>query len=190
MRWRNCDDMFSRFDTIISERVGQTHRHTDRQTDRQTDRIVAINIVRQHTNARLKETRNSAVANRWCPACYNSPAGRIRTCAELLQCKFTYVQYTHAEHRRSVGWSAANSNATSCVIVKNSALMLSACTKWARTRTHAYVVFFRRAGLRLRKLVSNKKLSYRRETARRFLSWNILLSHSRSLKVIRNDTVE
>jgi len=37
---------------------------------------------------------------------------------------------------------------------------------------------------------SNKKLSCRRETARRFVSLNILLSHSRSLKVIRNDTVE
>jgi len=36
----------------------------------------------------------------------------------------------------------------------------------------------------------NKKLSCRRETARRFVSLNILLSHSRPLKVIRNDTVE
>ena len=35
----------------------------------------------------------------------------------------------------------------------------------------------------------NKKLGCRRETARRFVSLNILLSHSRSLKVIRNDTV-
>jgi len=35
----------------------------------------------------------------------------------------------------------------------------------------------------------NKKLSCRRETARRFVSLNILLSHSRLLKVIRNDTV-
>jgi len=35
----------------------------------------------------------------------------------------------------------------------------------------------------------NKMLSCRRETARRFVSFNILLSHSRSLKVIRNDTV-
>jgi len=35
----------------------------------------------------------------------------------------------------------------------------------------------------------NMKLSCRRETARSFLSLNILLSHSRSLKVIRNDTV-
>ena len=34
------------------------------------------------------------------------------------------------------------------------------------------------------------KLSYRREIARRFVSLNILLNHSRSLKVIRNDTVE
>jgi len=37
----------------------------------------------------------------------------------------------------------------------------------------------------------NKKLSYRRETyAQRFVSLNILLSHSSSLKVIRNDAVE
>ena len=38
----------------------------------------------------------------------------------------------------------------------------------------------------------NKKLSCRRETetARSFMSLNILLSHSRSLKIIRNDTVE
>jgi len=35
-----------------------------------------------------------------------------------------------------------------------------------------------------------KKLSCRRETARRFVSLNISLSHSRSLNVIRNDTVE
>jgi len=35
-----------------------------------------------------------------------------------------------------------------------------------------------------------KKLSYRRVTAQRFLSWNILLSHSVSLKIIWNDTVE
>jgi len=32
---------------------------------------------------------------------------------------------------------------------------------------------------------TNKKLSCRRETARRFVSLNILLSHSRSLNVIR-----
>ena len=38
--------------------------------------------------------------------------------------------------------------------------------------------------------VQNKKLSCRRETARYFVSLNILLSDSRSLKVIRNDTVE
>ena len=38
-------------------------------------------------------------------------------------------------------------------------------------------------------LCLNKKLSCRRETARRFVSLNILLSHSQSLKVIRNDTV-
>jgi len=37
---------------------------------------------------------------------------------------------------------------------------------------------------------SDKKLSCRRETARRFLSLNIMSSHSSSLKVIRNDTVE
>jgi len=37
---------------------------------------------------------------------------------------------------------------------------------------------------------ANKKLSCRRETARRFISLNILLSHSKLLKVIRNDTVE
>ena len=36
----------------------------------------------------------------------------------------------------------------------------------------------------------NKKLSCRRETARRFASLNILPSHSRSLKVIQNYTVE
>jgi len=36
----------------------------------------------------------------------------------------------------------------------------------------------------------NKKLSCCTETARRFLSLNILLSHSSSLKVTRNDTVE
>ena len=39
-------------------------------------------------------------------------------------------------------------------------------------------------------LDTNKKLSCHRETARRFVSLNILLSHTRSLKVIRNDTVE
>jgi len=37
---------------------------------------------------------------------------------------------------------------------------------------------------------SDKKVSCRRETARRFMSLNILLSHSRSLKVIHNDAVE
>jgi len=36
----------------------------------------------------------------------------------------------------------------------------------------------------------NKKLSCRREIARCFVSLNILLSHSRSVKVIRNDTLE
>ena len=35
----------------------------------------------------------------------------------------------------------------------------------------------------------HKKLSCRRETARRFVSLNILLCHLRSLKVIRSDTV-
>jgi len=37
---------------------------------------------------------------------------------------------------------------------------------------------------------TDKKLSCRKQTARRFTSANILLSHSRSLKVILNDTVE
>jgi len=37
--------------------------------------------------------------------------------------------------------------------------------------------------------MSNKKLSCRRETARCFVSLNISLSHSRSLKVIENDNV-
>jgi len=36
--------------------------------------------------------------------------------------------------------------------------------------------------------ISNKKLSCRRETARRFVSLNILLSHLRSLEVIWSDT--
>ena len=36
----------------------------------------------------------------------------------------------------------------------------------------------------------NKKLSCRRETARCFVSLNIPLSHSRSIKVIRNNTLE
>ena len=44
--------------------------------------------------------------------------------------------------------------------------------------------------VKLHCLTLNKKLSCRRETARRFLSLNILLSHSMSLKVIQNDTVE
>jgi len=35
--------------------------------------------------------------------------------------------------------------------------------------------------------LADKKLSYRRETARCFVSLNISLNHSRSLKVIRND---
>jgi len=37
---------------------------------------------------------------------------------------------------------------------------------------------------------NNKKLSCRRETARRFMSLNIVPSQSGSLKVIRNDAVE
>jgi len=37
---------------------------------------------------------------------------------------------------------------------------------------------------------TNKQLCCRKEAARCFVSSNILLSHSRSLKVIRNDTVE
>jgi len=36
----------------------------------------------------------------------------------------------------------------------------------------------------------DKKLGCRRETARRFVSLNISLSHSTSLKVIRNDTLD
>jgi len=39
-------------------------------------------------------------------------------------------------------------------------------------------------------LFTYKKLSCRRETAQRFVSLSILLSHSWSLKVIRNDNVE
>jgi len=35
-----------------------------------------------------------------------------------------------------------------------------------------------------------KKLSYRREAARCFVSLNILLTRSKSLEVIRNDTLE
>ena len=44
----------------------------------------------------------------------------------------------------------------------------------------------RRVGVRTK----NKKLSCRRETARCFVSLDISLSHSRSLKVIRNVTLE
>ena len=39
-------------------------------------------------------------------------------------------------------------------------------------------------------MTNDKKLSCRRETARRVVSLNILLSHSRSLKLVRNYTVE
>jgi len=49
-----------------------------------------------------------------------------------------------------------------------------------------------RASIRPRMLlttVQNKQLSCRRETSRFFLSLNISLSHSRSLKVIRNGTI-
>ena len=42
--------------------------------------------------------------------------------------------------------------------------------------------------LLLTDLTENKKLSCRRETARRFVSLNISLCHARSFKVIRNDT--
>ena len=42
----------------------------------------------------------------------------------------------------------------------------------------------------IRIIHGNKKLSCRRETARCFVSLNILLTHSRSLKVIQSDTVE
>jgi len=55
------------------------------------------------------------------------------------------------------------------------------------TSTHHPVKFW--VGLftqKMQTLFENKKLSCRRETARRFVSWNILISHSRSLKVIRN----
>ena len=38
--------------------------------------------------------------------------------------------------------------------------------------------------------LKNKKLSCRREIARRFVSLNIRLSHSRPVKVIQNDTLE
>ena len=38
--------------------------------------------------------------------------------------------------------------------------------------------------------IAHNKLSCHRETARRFVSLNISLNHPRSLKVIRNDTVE
>ena len=41
-----------------------------------------------------------------------------------------------------------------------------------------------------RRILANKKLSCRRKTARRFVSLNISLSHSRSLKLIRNDTLQ
>jgi len=44
--------------------------------------------------------------------------------------------------------------------------------------------------IRVRRTEKNKKLSCRRETAERFASLNNLLSHKRSLKVIRNNTVE
>jgi len=37
--------------------------------------------------------------------------------------------HTHAKYHRSSEWSAANSGMLSCIIAKNSALMLSACTQ-------------------------------------------------------------
>jgi len=49
---------------------------------------------------------------------------------------------SRGKHRRSGGWYPANSSAPSCVVAKNSALMLSACTQYARTDT--YVEFFQR----------------------------------------------
>ena len=38
--------------------------------------------------------------------------------------------------------------------------------------------------------LANKKLSYRRQAARCFVSLNISLTHSRSFKVMRNNTLE
>jgi len=65
----------------------------------------------------------------------------------------------------------------------------SEVTQPDQTHTHAYAY-----GSAIRCVrghdqnIWNKQLSCRRETARRFVSLKILLSHSRSLKVIRNDT--
>jgi len=57
------------------------------------------------------------------------------------------------------------------------------------SRRYFAVMKLRKA--RLQKLVCyNKKLSCRRETGRRFVSLNFSLSHSRSRKVIRNDTLQ
>jgi len=53
-------------------------------------------------------------------------------------------------------------------------------------KSHVYILAVRRCS----DACFYKKLSCRRETARRFVSLNILQSHPRSLKVIRNDTVE
>jgi len=38
--------------------------------------------------------------------------------------------------------------------------------------------------------IAHKKISYHKEAARSFVSFNISLNYSRSLKVIRNDTFQ
>jgi len=66
------------------------------------------------------------------------------------------------------------------------------CSKSAQ-KSAVYVCQVATVVMETRQLVLsqfNKKLSCRRETAWRFVSLNILPTHSRSLKVIRNDTVE
>jgi len=74
--------------------------------------------------------------NRSLSASYNGHSGRIRTYTECQLCQITYVQCSHAKHRRSGVWSAANSSASSCVITKSSALNDVICLHAVSTDAH------------------------------------------------------
>jgi len=105
----------------------------------------------------------------WMKISENIPEGMLHDCTHLKNKKLPIAQflvkiihgvYKFATRRTDERMNGQHENITSLA--------------WRRHHHH----------------LSNKKLSCRRETARCFVSLNISLSHSRSVKVIRNDTLE
>ena len=103
-------------------------------------------------------------------------------CLRKKRANFTNLQFRQARSNFDNFYRATRMHSADIAVAR----CLSACLSVRLSHAgHISSKFFRRWAAPPFYIVSNKKLSFRRETARRFVSLNILLSDSRSLSHLK-----